>query len=125
MGRRGQLDLIGNLISIGSIVLDHPLWSILLMTGAVSGVQAIFNGSPVEVFRLTIYNLFDLINFFLTDISSMCLDVWTVQVCLPDILVSAFNIIKVLAFGAIMVKDLLPIYLNYWQTTSNIAQMRR
>ena len=125
MKRRGQLDLLGNLISVGSIILDHPLWSVFILTGTISGVQAIFNGSPIEIFRLTFYNLFDLVNFLLTDVSSLCLDVWTFQVCLPSIIVSVFNIIKVLAFGAMIVKDLLPIYLNYWQTTSNIAQMNR
>jgi hypothetical protein len=126
MGRRAQgTPILGDILAIimfvAQLMFDHPFMSMLVFTGTASFVQALLNGNVLNFFAFTINNLYDLFNFFLTDIQSACLQI--INFCLPDFFVKLFNLVKVIAFGAMLLKDALPLYLNLWQTTSNIAQV--
>jgi len=104
-------------------MLDHPILVTLGTVGAVSFLQAVFNGNPISVFYLTATNIFDLLNFFLMDVTSLCLGF--VNYCLPDAFVTLFNLLKGLAFILMVMKDLWSFYMQYVQTVTNVAQTSR
>lgn len=126
MGRRAQgTPILGDILAIimfcAQLIFDHPFLSMLVLTGTMSFVQALLNGNALNFFMFTINNLYDLFTFFLTDLQSVCLSI--INFCLPQFFVTLFNLVKVIAFGAMILKDALPLYLNLWQTTSNIGQL--
>lgn len=125
MGRKGQgTPILGDILAVlmffAQVILDHPFLSIIAFTGAFSGIQAIFNGSVLDVFRFTAYNLFALFDFFLTDLQSVCLSI--VNYCLPNVFVGIINLIKSIAIIGVIVKEALPLWLNMWQTSAQVSQ---
>lgn len=129
MLRRAQIPVLGEAVSVltfvGQLVFDHPFLSLLIFTGVFSGAQAIFNGNVLDVFRLTIWNLFSLFDFFLTDLRTLCFDLSILNYCVPSALVAIVNFIKAVALIGIIVKDALPLWLSLWQTAAQVSQAGR